>query len=77
MPVSPSVSTSDVTVSEYKLGWRGTGLILLFGITMLIGYHLSGRALTMHERCLPQVIGWCLGWRGWCSLTSLCSPCGR
>jgi 4-amino-4-deoxy-L-arabinose transferase-like glycosyltransferase len=54
MSGSPSVITPSTSVSDFQLGWRGVGLILLFGITMLIGYHLSGRALTMHEVIFAQ-----------------------
>lgn len=40
--------------SRYQIGWWGTGIILFFGITMLVGYHFSNRALTMHEVVFAQ-----------------------
>ncbi len=38
----------------FTLGWKGICIILLFGTSLLVAYHLSGRALTMHEVIFAQ-----------------------
>ncbi len=50
-------SNSNMPVEQaeaYSLGWRGVGLILLFGVSLLVAYHLSCRTLTMHEVIFAQ-----------------------
>ncbi|MFO0814886.1 MAG: glycosyltransferase family 39 protein [Gemmatales bacterium] len=52
--MSADAPVQTVNRSANQIGWGGTALILLFGITMLIGYHMSGRSLTMHEVIFAQ-----------------------
>lgn len=56
MSFADSMETGSGPVSrqDYQLGWFGMAIVLFFGITMLVGYHLSQRTLTMHEVVFAQ-----------------------
>lgn len=47
-------SRSSTENQSFQLGYSGVGVILLYGITLLVGYHLSQRTLTMHEVIFAQ-----------------------
>jgi 4-amino-4-deoxy-L-arabinose transferase-like glycosyltransferase len=49
-----SASRSSSENQSFYLGYSGVSIILLYGITLLIGYHLSQRTLTMHEVIFAQ-----------------------
>ncbi|MBL8824286.1 MAG: glycosyltransferase family 39 protein [Planctomycetia bacterium] len=52
--MAQALNSSTSEKSAFQLGWQGIGIILLYGVTLLIGYHLSQRTLTMHEVIFAQ-----------------------